>query len=288
MNLYTGIDPASFLGRARPMLEAHEAENNLILGVAIRLCEHPGWDDLPPYLAVVVDDIDRPVLAAAITPPRHLLLAVDPALPADRLDGALALLVHDLQERRQAVPGVTAESALSERFARAWTQATGKPSRVKTRTRTFELRRVIPPPNPPPGQLRLATPQDADLVTRWHLAFSQEALGEGTLEESQKYAARLISLESAFLWDDSGPVSMAVRARPTPHGYTVTGVYTPPGLRGRGYASACVAALSQQLLDGGKQFCTLFTDLSNPISNSIYQKIGYQPLADFENRIFEP
>ncbi len=287
MILYTDTDPETFLGRVRPMLEAREAENNLILGVAIRLCEHPGWDDLPPYLAVVMDWVDQPALTTAITPPRNLLLAANPALPADQLDGALALLVQDLLERRQAVPGVTAESALSERFARVWTQATGKPSRVKTRTRTFELRRVIPPPNPPPGRLRLATPQDVDLVTRWHLAFSQEALGEGTLEESQKYAARQIGLENAFLWDDGGPVSMAVRARPTPHGYTVTGVYTPPELRGRGYASACVAALSQRLLDGGKQFCTLFTDLSNPISNSIYQKIGYRPLCDFDNRVFE-
>lgn len=287
MNVYVDLKPATFLGRVRPMLEARESENNLILGVSIRLCEHPDWTETPAYLAAVVDDNDRPVLAAVITPPHNILLAAEPTAPADHLDRALVLLVHDLLERRQAVPGVTAESALAESFARAWMQATGKSSRVKTRTRTFELRRVIPPPNPPPGRLRLATPQDADLVARWNLAFTQEALGEGSLEESQTWATRQIGLENAFLWDNDGPVSMAIRARPTPHGYTVTAVYTPPELRGRGYASACVAALSQRLLDGGKQFCTLFTDLSNPISNSIYQKIGYRPLCDFEIRVFE-
>jgi predicted GNAT family acetyltransferase len=36
------------------------------------------------------------------------------------------------------------------------------------------------------------------------------------------------------------------------------------------------------LLDQGKQFTSLFTDLSNPTSNSIYQKIGYQPVCDFD------
>ena len=64
-------------------------------------------------------------------------------------------------------------------------------------------------------------------------------------------------------------------------------VYTPSDLRGRGYASACVAELSQRILDSGKAFCTLFTDLANPISNSIYQRIGYRPLGDFREITFE-
>ena len=59
-------------------------------------------------------------------------------------------------------------------------------------------------------------------------------------------------------------------------------MYTPPEKRGSGYASACVAALSQQLLDEGFSFTSLFTDLANPTSNQIYMNIGYQPLADFE------
>jgi predicted GNAT family acetyltransferase len=44
--------------------------------------------------------------------------------------------------------------------------------------------------------------------------------------------------------------------------------------------------LSQQLLDAGWEFCALFTDLANPTSNSIYQKVGYQPVADFDEYIF--
>jgi len=51
-------------------------------------------------------------------------------------------------------------------------------------------------------------------------------------------------------------------------------------LRGRGYATSCVAALTTRLLDSGKTFCCLYTDLSNPTSNSIYQRIGYRPVCD--------
>jgi predicted GNAT family acetyltransferase len=75
---------------------------------------------------------------------------------------------------------------------------------------------------------------------------------------------------------------MAGHTGPTPNGIRVISVYTPPHLRGRGYASACVAALSQRLLDQGRKFCFLFTDLANPTSNHIYQEIGYEPVRDID------
>jgi predicted GNAT family acetyltransferase len=70
-----------------------------------------------------------------------------------------------------------------------------------------------------------------------------------------------------FLWDDGTPRAMAARNRPTPNGECVSYVYTPPEHRNHGFASAVVARLSQKILDDGKSFCTLFTDLSNPTSN---------------------
>src|SRR5262249_39695999 len=83
-------------------------------------------------------------------------------------------------------------------------------------------------------------------------------------------------------WDGSKPVSFAGYGGLTPHGIRIGPVYTPPELRGRGYASACVAALSQEMLDRGRTFCSLFTDLSNPTSNHIYQAIGYEPVIDVD------
>jgi predicted GNAT family acetyltransferase len=73
---------------------------------------------------------------------------------------------------------------------------------------------------------------------------------------------------------------MAAKIRPTAHGIAVGMVYTPPEFRGRGYATSCVAQLSQQLLASGFEFCALYTDLANPISNHIYARIGYRPVAD--------
>jgi predicted GNAT family acetyltransferase len=80
---------------------------------------------------------------------------------------------------------------------------------------------------------------------------------------------------------------MAGLSGKTRHGIRVNLVYTPPNLRKKGYATACVAALTQRMLDSDKQFCCLYTDLANPTSNSIYQKIGYQPICDVQDWIFE-
>jgi predicted GNAT family acetyltransferase len=91
-----------------------------------------------------------------------------------------------------------------------------------------------------------------------------------------------------FLWEDGGrAVSMVGVSGETPNGIRVAPVYTPPELRGRGYASACVAAVTQAQFDRGRRFCFLFTDLANPTSNKIYQAIGYEPVCDVDEYRFE-
>ena len=121
------------------------------------------------------------------------------------------------------------------------------------------------------------------------MGFNFDAKLSGSAVEARELAERRINSGDLFIWEDEGrPVSMAAKNRPSSHGITVSLVYTPRDLRNRGYASACVAALSQQLLDAGWEFCTLYTDLANPTSNSIYQRIGYQPVCDSNEYDFEP
>jgi predicted GNAT family acetyltransferase len=131
-----------------------------------------------------------------------------------------------------------------------------------------------------PGELVLATDEHLDLVADWMVAFSEvthDRLGRDDAIES----ARLkIAAAGLYLWQDEEPVSMARRARPTQTGIVVTGVYTPPACRNRGYATACVASLSRLLLDEGYAYCALYADLANPVSNHVYLKIGYRPVRE--------
>ena len=73
----------------------------------------------------------------------------------------------------------------------------------------------------------------------------------------------------------------------TPNGARVGPVYTPPEFRRRGYASAVVAGVSRRLLDEGRRYCFLYTDLANPTSNRIYQDIGYEPACDSRDYRFQ-
>ncbi|WP_084609017.1 GNAT family N-acetyltransferase [Thermocrispum agreste] len=83
------------------------------------------------------------------------------------------------------------------------------------------------------------------------------------------------------LWHDDGVVRSMARASAQLHGMSRVGmVYTPPEHRRRGYGAAVTAAVSQWALDQGARDVVLFTDLDNPTSNSIYQKIGYRPVYD--------
>ncbi len=57
-------------------------------------------------------------------------------------------------------------------------------------------------------------------------------------------------------------------------------VYTPPELRGRGYAGAATAAVSQAALGAAVREVVLYTDLANPTSNALYERLGYRPVED--------
>lgn len=274
-------DANAFLHLAQAELARNEIANSLLLGIALRLSKEITYSSRPFFLAAVQDD-DGLAAAGVMTPPYPLVVYAGRPDP----DAAFAAMADGLIQQGWSTPGVNGPSPTSLHFAHVWRQRTGQPYHLVMRLRTFELRHVSLPQGVS-GALRTATLADLALVETWMDAFAIEALGEETGRRDPDAARLAIEEGRIVLWQDGKePVSMAAQARPLLHGVTVNMVYTPPARRGRGYASACVAELSQRLLDSGWQYCTLFTDLANPISNSIYQKIGYRPVCDYEQYRF--
>jgi predicted GNAT family acetyltransferase len=268
-----------FLAAVQPFLEADEERTGLILGLALRLVDAPlQYGSTSPYLAVVTDG-GGPVLAALMTPPYSVVVHGDAA--------GVPLVVDDLVRGEWSVAGVLGPVELAAEVAHEWREATHQRSEVVHHQRAFVLTEVTPP-EAVPGAARAADDGDLPLVAAWQRAFAVEALGEEDPMDPESTAKRAIAERSCWLWEDDGPVSMVQQTRRTTHGATVSYVYTPPEHRGRGYASAAVAGLSQHLLDEGFDFCTLFTDLANPTSNHIYQQIGYRPVGDFDQLRFTP
>jgi uncharacterized protein len=286
MKLTRYDDAGEFMKRARGPLEEQEAANNLIIGIPARLIEQPEYYSKYPVYMATVDEGERFIAAAVRTPPHRVIiysvLSGDPTplrMIADDLIAVGSGCDEDSPLRR--VSGVTAHSATSLAFANIWAEKTGQSFMPGMDQRIYELRKVTRSQNAP-GRLRQAREDELDALAEWVHWFNIDCRLPGiSKEEAREIATRLLHNGAIFFWEVEGePVSMAGRGRSSSHGITVNMVYTPPELRGRGYASACVAALSQQLLDAGWQFCTLYTDLANQTSNAIYQRIGYRPVCD--------
>ncbi len=264
---------SEFYRRAGPFLLEREAEHNLILGITAAIAEGSEWVEPQPYLALV-QDAGAPVAVAVMTPPHNLILS--------HTDEAAALepIAADLLDSGTEVPGVTGPADLARAFAELWRRRTGRAFSTVMSQRIFKLETVRPPEGVP-GRLRRAADPDRPLLRQWIATFHQEATGEGG-PPTDEALDRWLRFESRgmYLWEDGEPVSMAGHTGPTLNGIRIGAVYTPPEKRRRGYAGACVAGLSQLMLDSGRRFCFLYTDLANPTSNHIYQEIGYQPVAD--------
>jgi len=281
INVEPHRDGDAFLSKAQAYLEANEAANNLMLGLAFRLRDRPEHFESSPYL-VTAERETKLVAAGVMTPPRHFLIYSDGQAP----DQVFDLIAQTMVAGQETVPGVLGPSAAAKQFADAWGRLSGQSYKPGMRQRIYQLRQVIEPEARPPGRLRRATGADMALATQWVFAFGVDAFGQGNMAESRVLAQRKIEDGDLYLWVDGVPVSMAAKTRPTSTGICLNLVYTPPELRQRGYATVCVASLSQHLLEAGRQFCCLFTDLANPTSNSIYQKIGYTPVCDFNEYLF--
>lgn len=265
-------DPHSFLRHAERFLLRAEVENNLMLGVAEIA---PAFGD-EAYLATV-DDGDTVVACALRTPPYKAVISrvEPPAMPS---------LVADISMKYPDLPEVIGPEPDVVGFADMWARRTGLPSVQGKRQRLFEIRDTPQFTVRSGGRLRVAEERDLPTIMEWTTAFIAEAL-PGDPTDPQTHAARRIATRSLFLWDDGRPVSMAGFAGRSARGVRVNYVYTPPQFRTRGYATASVATLTQQLLAEGHTFCCLYTDVANHISNSIYQKIGYQPICDLSTYV---
>ena len=264
-----------FIERITPLLLAREAQHNLILGLCADLRRNPNFYGPVAPMMYTVEEEGTVILVALQTPPYSL------ALSHTEHPAALPLLATALWQAHCTLPGVIGPHFVAEPFAQCWAEQTGSTVEVGMQQRIYQLT-AVRPPTLPTGQMRWATTDDQPLLEAWFPAFHQEILGATASNRSPNSVVRWLTYEGRqlALWDDGGPVAMAGATGPTLNGIRISAVYTPPAQRRRGYASALVATFSQAQLDAGRRFCFLYTDLSNPISNHIYQAIGYTPVVD--------
>jgi uncharacterized protein len=258
--------PEAVLAAAGEFLGTRPVVHNLILTLLHARVAHPEpgryWvaEDGGDVVGVLVQS--PPDFHATVTPvPEHVVPEVVAACSAAGAD----------------LPGVIGDAATAARFAGAWTEHHSSAARPVEGSRIYEVDRLVPPAGVA-GRFRPAAPADRDLLVAWLRAFEVDAGNEQAIDPSEAVDRRLPT-GHFWLWDDDGPVSLAARTEPVCGVVRIQAVYTPPGRRRRGYAGACVAALSARVLDGGDR-CILYADLANPTSNGVYRRIGYRAAVE--------
>jgi hypothetical protein len=267
MTWRTTSDLDEFVAATHDLLHADVAGNTIILTTLENLAArgpHTYSDQSPRYGWWSPGGV---VAGAYLqTPPFPVLLT---ELPDDALPALMETLdpVH-----------VNADRALAEKIGEIWRRRTGVEPEVERRTRLYRLGQLVPPRPAPPGQARMAGPDDRDLLFDWHHRFHRE-VGEEIGDRTTLINDR-ISYGGLSLWEvDAVPVAMAGRTRASGGMIRLGPVFTPVELRSRGYGAAVTAAVSADAQQLAREVL-LFTDLTNPISNAIYQRLGYQPVHD--------
>jgi len=277
MEVHFYSDPYAFYMVVKSFLMEHPVENNLIIGILDRISENAAtYGDRPPVLATVSRN-NEIVLISTRTPPWNSILSY-----TENLD-AVDFFAEELMKKDPNTPGVLGPKPAVKRFIDKWVELKGVKLEIGMNERIYKLSNVNPE-TLGDHEFIVAKRKHQTLIKKWGYAFITEALPETPLdqiESSLKRAVAHIKEGKIFLLLDNGkPVSMA-RSVPTAFCGRLNYVYTPPELRKKGYATECVAKLSKKLLED-YEYCVLFTDLGNPTSNSIYQKIGYKPVMDVD------
>ncbi len=276
-------DINEFVDLVFPFLLKWEAENNILFMILNSLKENMHrYGDYKPYLTVVSDN-DAIKLVSIWTPPYNQLLSYTDDIKT------IDILIEELINKNVKLPGVTGFKEGTERFVNIWCEKRGLKPQLVRNTRGHKLIEVAEE-TLGNRDFIIGTELHQSIILQWAKEMILEA---GLMTEADQMNRTLnqmkqdIKAQKIFLLEDNHmPVSMARKAGKTPNGSLINFVYTPPDLRRRGYATESVAKLSKLLLEEGNDYCFLFTDLANPISNSIYQKIGYRPIIDLDEYKF--
>lgn len=285
-------DPAAFLAVAEPHLALDPVLTTVVSSVTHRAVAEDqrgvAAPDHPRWWCVVRDGAEVVGLAMRTAPfaPYPLFVLPMPETGAREIARAL-------HARGETVGGVNGTLPAARVLAAEVAALAGGEVRVDEHTRLFELGALVDP-RPVPGRLRQATMDDLDLAVAWFDAFEGDAAEQAGRpapeQDGLRFEQSLVAdrIEAGRIWfweDEAGARVHLTGANPPSFGVARVGpVYTPGDQRGRGFASAAVAAVSRELRDAGVRVC-LFTDQANPTSNRIYQALGFRPVVDMANLV---
>ncbi|PWW53621.1 GNAT family N-acetyltransferase [Actinokineospora spheciospongiae] len=268
MSVVRHADPTAFQAAVGRLLVDDPVRHTGVLG---QLAFHPRHDSI-----LLTAHHGNDLLGALVLMPPGV--ALTSALPLPAHDQVIDYLIrHDIHPSSAHGP-----RDVTDPFVERWCHRTGAIVTTAIPERLFRLAELIPPRVA--GNSRVATSTDVPLVTRWNSDFLTEVGFPGSPNPRGSAAfvrAALAAGRAHHLWVvDDRPVSFALVSPPVVGMSRIGPVYTPPDLRGHGYASAATAAAARWARGRGARDVLLFADVDNRVANSIYTALGFVPVHD--------
>ena len=261
--------PEDFWNEVNPHLRHEEAKNSMCLGATRMLCADPSGCR---YVGALFDDNK---FLSAMLAAEYMRNKVVVASPAQNAEHAKLLFV-DFMASGAPYTGLVADLPTAEYYRELFHQD-GKQTKINMRHGIFRCAKVEIPKIPSHLKFRKAEKSDVATLGNWSTMFFHEASPHDAKVDGAEFAQKKINDGLLYVIEDGAKLlSMAGYSRDIGTSCSVNFVYTPPELRKNGYASMVTALLTQHHLDNGKNETNLYTDLTNPTSNKIYQQIGYQ------------
>lgn len=134
-----------------------------------------------------------------------------------------------------------------------------------------------------PGKTRPPAEADRALLRGWYDAYEQETLGtapDRAAAVARDRAGRAIASEhTRLLLIDGAPVAMTAFNARLPDMVQIGGVFTPPELRGRGFARRAVALHLAEVRENGATTAILFA--SGAAACRAYEAIGFARVGTY-------
>ncbi len=274
-------DPNEFIEENEKFILEKEWLNNLMAGNykdAVTEGLNENW------LLARVTDGGKPELIMLLRKPWRLLMYSPTNNKSEELYRFAAEKLYEIDPNLE---GVNTEKEISQIFAKEFCKVAGKEPKVRFEMRILVLEKLNEAKLRDDVVFRKATEEDKPILKEYRRLFSEEALHEIVSEEDlEKKMEKHFSMGAYVLEKDGKIVATATSNRHLTKGKSIGNVFTPKEERGNGYAFNIVYRLSKEFLDSGMEYCVLFTDDSNPISNHVYEKIGYERRADTTEILF--
>jgi predicted GNAT family acetyltransferase len=268
--------PAEFQNASWEWLVREPRRNNLILSILRRSVK--SGEQARCWL---ISSESGPEIALLQTPQYDAVISDG---TAEAAQWAARLLPPDL-------PGIVGPSAVADAFSSEWCARNSRSAHLHWGMTFYTLDRVEPFRHPD-GALRRATVADLDDLRPLAIAAAKDMnlpAQEQNPEEVEKRIRRNIAGDRQFLWVEGSQIqAIAGYAESLPDaGARIGVVYTRPEARGRGFGTAITGSVAQLLLDQGQAWVSLFADNANPVSNGIYQRLGFKPELVYRTWLFK-